>query len=67
VINPGSVGQPKDGDPRAACAILENGAVRLERVPYDIERATAALARTGADSAAVAVLAELLRTGRVPP
>jgi predicted phosphodiesterase len=67
VINPGSVGQPKDGDPRAACAILENGAVRLERVPYDVERATAALARTGADSAAVAVLAELLRTGRVPP
>ena len=25
VINPGSVGQPKDGDPRAACAVLESG------------------------------------------
>jgi diadenosine tetraphosphatase ApaH/serine/threonine PP2A family protein phosphatase len=67
VINPGSVGQPKDGDPRAACAVLDNGAVRLGRVPYDIGRTTAALARTGADPAAVAALSELLRTGRVPP
>ena len=41
--------------------------MRLERVPYDIGRATAALARTGADPSAVATLSELLRTGRVPP
>jgi putative phosphoesterase len=67
VTNPGSVGQPKDGDPRAAFAVLEDGAVRLDRVSYDIERTTTALARTGADPTAVAVLSELLRTGRVPP
>ena len=67
VTNPGGVGQPKDGDPRAAFAVLENGAVRLDRVSYDIERTTTALARTGADPTAVAVLSELLRTGRVPP
>ena len=41
-VNCGSVGKPKDGDPRAAFAILEaaeTGEVRvsIERVPYDAE------------------------------
>jgi len=38
MINPGSVGQPRDGDPRAAYALLEpeSGAVQLRRVAYDI-------------------------------
>jgi len=37
-INPGGVGQPRDGDPRAAWALLDTGAgaVRFHRVPYDI-------------------------------
>lgn len=41
LINPGSVGQPRDGDPRAAYAIYEPGArlVRLCRTNYDIEGA----------------------------
>ena len=39
-VNCGSVGKPKDGDPRAAFALLEldqSGVVRtsIERVPYD--------------------------------
>jgi len=38
IINPGGVGQPRDGDPRASYAIYDNetGMVRLHRVPYDI-------------------------------
>ena len=38
IINPGSVGQPRDGDPRAAYAVYddEKGAVEMHRVPYDI-------------------------------
>ncbi|MBA7697734.1 hypothetical protein ES703_106402 [subsurface metagenome] len=38
IINPGGVGQPRDGDPRASYAIYDNetGVVRLYRVPYDI-------------------------------
>ena len=38
MINPGSVGQPRDGDPRAAYAWLESttAAVELRRVAYDI-------------------------------
>ena len=38
IINPGGVGQPRDGDPRASYAIYDSeaGIVRLYRVPYDI-------------------------------
>jgi len=35
--NPGSVGQPRDGDPRAAFAIFDGGRVVLHRVEYDID------------------------------
>jgi diadenosine tetraphosphatase ApaH/serine/threonine PP2A family protein phosphatase len=39
VANPGSVGQPRDGDPRAAYAIVdtESARVSFHRVAYDIE------------------------------
>jgi diadenosine tetraphosphatase ApaH/serine/threonine PP2A family protein phosphatase len=38
ILNPGSVGQPRDGDPRAAYALLDTEAATWEyvRVPYDI-------------------------------
>lgn len=38
IINPGSVGQPRDGDPRAAYAIYDDdaGDFTFYRVPYDI-------------------------------
>jgi putative phosphoesterase len=35
IVNPGSVGQPLDGDPRAAYAIWEDGKIELKRVEYD--------------------------------
>ena len=40
VMNPGSVGQPRDGDPRAAYSVLDLDAMAVEerRVEYDIER-----------------------------
>lgn len=40
LINPGSVGQPRDGDPRAAYAIYdtEERYVELRRVGYDMAR-----------------------------
>ena len=39
LLNPGSIGQPRDGDPRAAFAIadLEHQVVEFCRVPYDIQ------------------------------
>lgn len=36
IINPGSVGQPRDGDPRASYAIIDDGVLTLHRVAYDI-------------------------------
>jgi predicted phosphodiesterase len=36
IINAGSVGQPRDGDPRACYAVFEGGRVGLVRVEYDI-------------------------------
>lgn len=49
LLNPGSVGQPRDGDVRAGFAIadLENEAVEFWRVPYDIESVQARMARAG--------------------
>jgi len=39
LLNPGSIGQPRDGDPRAAFAIadLKHNVVEFWRVPYDIQ------------------------------
>lgn len=44
LINPGSVGQPRDADPRAAFAVYECGddgsdSVTFYRAPYDIQQA----------------------------
>ena len=38
LLNPGSVGQPRDGDPRAAWLLLDTAARRctFRRIPYDI-------------------------------
>lgn len=45
--NPGSVGQPRDGDPRAAYALLDGDDIVLRRVPYDIDRTVAAMKAKG--------------------
>ena len=37
MINVGSVGQPRDRDPRAGYVLLEEGVVRFVRVEYDVE------------------------------
>lgn len=44
--NPGSVGQPRDGDPRAAFAIYEDG-FTLHRVEYDMDRVFALMEQAG--------------------
>jgi predicted phosphodiesterase len=43
LVNPGSVGMPLDGDPRAAYALLAGDEVELRRVEYDVEAAVRAL------------------------
>jgi putative phosphoesterase len=50
-VNCGSVGKPKDGDPRAAFAVLHPGPghpeVTIERVPYDTEAVAREVAAAG--------------------
>lgn len=38
IINPGSVGQPRDRDPRASYAILHDDRVEFVRLEYDIQQ-----------------------------
>lgn len=61
LINPGSVGQPRDGDPRAAYTIYDEDArqVELRRCPYPVEVAQAKILRAGLP----VVLAERLAAG----
>jgi diadenosine tetraphosphatase ApaH/serine/threonine PP2A family protein phosphatase len=49
LVNPGSVGQPRDGDPRASYLILDAAAASVEwrRVEYDIESVQAAMRDAG--------------------
>ncbi|HOG46121.1 MAG TPA: metallophosphoesterase family protein [Anaerolineae bacterium] len=49
IINPGGVGQPRDGDPRASFILLDPDAGTLEyrRVPYPIEETQALMREAG--------------------
>lgn len=62
IVNPGSVGQPKDGDPRAAYAMWSDGGVTLRRAAYDIDAVARDLAERAPPSAA-RLLTGILRTG----
>ncbi|GAB7094422.1 metallophosphoesterase family protein [Halolamina litorea] len=62
VLNPGSVGQPRDGDPDAAYAVvdLDDRSVEERRVPYDIDAVVDAVEAAGLPSR----IGERLREGR---
>jgi diadenosine tetraphosphatase ApaH/serine/threonine PP2A family protein phosphatase len=62
MINPGSVGQPRDSDWRAAFAVLDTVGceITFHRVPYDVESAQARLRMAGLPDQ----LAARLRQGR---
>jgi diadenosine tetraphosphatase ApaH/serine/threonine PP2A family protein phosphatase len=62
IVNPGSVGQPRDGDPRAAWLELDTDGwtAVYHRVTYDIEAAASAIRAAELPE----VLAERLEVGR---
>jgi predicted phosphodiesterase len=37
-VNPGSVGQPRDGDPRACYAVWDDGVIKLRRTKYAVAK-----------------------------
>ncbi len=62
LLNPGSIGQPRDADNRAALAIYDPGTRVVEywRIPYDIERTQTRILNAGLPEA----LANRLQHGR---
>ncbi|MCW2975262.1 MAG: metallophosphoesterase family protein [Actinomycetia bacterium] len=62
LLNPGSVGQPRDGDPRAAYLLLDLDArtASFHRVEYDIERTQSEIRDAGLPE----TLAARLRSGQ---
>jgi len=59
LLNPGSVGQPRDGDPRAAYLLLEPGRrASFHRVNYPIDRTQDEIRERGLPEALAARLAE---------
>ena len=49
IVNTGSVGQPRDGDPRLCYAVYDTdkNTVELKRLPYDTEKARAKIIKAG--------------------
>jgi putative phosphoesterase len=63
VINPGSVGQPRDGDPRAAYAIIEDNRVEQKRVDYPVEDAVRVILESTLPEDAKVMLTDVFRHG----
>lgn len=60
VLNPGSVGQPRDGDPRACFVVVDGRRVEYHRIAYDFRRTQAKILAAGLHPA----LAERLARGK---
>ena len=67
VVNPGSIGLPRDGDPRAAYAVIDGPHVDLKRVEYPVEDAVRRVEASPLPERAKEMLAAVYRTGSLPP
>ena len=61
------MGQPRDGDPRCAYAIVEDGRVELKRVEYDITAAIDHMRSCGINHQMLTFAESALRTGGRTP
>lgn len=67
VLNPGTVGQPRDGDPRPAYAVIEGNEITLKRADYDAEETLRAFEALDIPDRAKEMYRECLKKGRLPP
>lgn len=67
MVNPGSVGLPRDGDPRACYAVLEDGHPVLKRAAYEVEETVKDLRRWGLPEDVTSSLEATYRGGKVAP
>jgi putative phosphoesterase len=66
VLNPGSVGQPRDGDPRAAYAVIDDNKIELKRVEYPVEETVARVEESSIPERAKQILIHSYQSGRLP-
>ena len=66
VINPGSIGQPRDGDPRASYAVIEDYKVELKRQEYPVADTLRVIQESSLPAEARDTLAAVLRSGGMP-
>ena len=67
VINPGSVGQPRDGDPRACYAVIDDNRVELKRLEYPVEDTVRSIQESALPEQAKEMLVEVYRQGKNGP
>jgi putative phosphoesterase len=63
VFNPGSVGQPSDGDARASYGVWQDGRLEVKRVSYSVEQTIRGLETLGLAESVLRPLVTILRTG----
>ncbi len=63
VLNPGSVGQPRDGDPRACYAIWEDGKIEIKRADYPIDQVVETIENSALPDQAKRLSIDIFRTG----
>ena len=67
VVNPGSLGQPKEGGPDASYAVWQDGEVTLRKVQYPVERTVAKINALPLPAAIADALQSPARTGIPSP
>ena len=63
VLSPGSVGQPRDFNPRASYAVIEDGKAMIKRVRYDIEKTVRDLEKSSLPKDVIRELVSILVIG----
>jgi diadenosine tetraphosphatase ApaH/serine/threonine PP2A family protein phosphatase len=63
VVNPGSIGMPRDGNPHGSYAIIDDGAVQFRRIAYDPEPMLARLRSLDLPDRVLTQLTRTFRTG----
>lgn len=64
ILNPGSVGQPLDGNPQVSYAVIQNGVAEIRRVAYDIEATVGGIRKMGLADDVTGALITILMTGK---
>lgn len=66
VLNPGSVGLPRDGDPRGSYAIITEKGFELKRFEYPVDETIQVVMQSPLPEAGKNLLAQAIQLGRMP-